>query len=109
MNKSFIAALASGLLCSAFGAGALAGETEPQAPGVVVTYGDLDLQSAQGKQRLDSRLRQAARSVCPDDSSQDLGTRLAGRRCVQQAVSRGRAGVSEQQVARAAAGQENRG
>jgi len=109
MNKSFISAVASGLLCSAFAAGAMAGETAPRAPSVVVNYGDLDLQSAQGKQRLDSRLMQAARSVCPDDSSQDLATRLAGRRCVQQAVIRARAGVTEQQVARAAAGQENRG
>jgi len=109
MNKSFISAVASGLLCSAFAAGALAGETAPQAPSVVVNYGDLDLQSAQGKQKLDGRLRHGARSVCPSDSSQDLATRLAGRRCVQQAVSRARAGVTEQQVARAAAGQENRG
>lgn len=107
MKKSIIAAMASGLLSCAFAASAMSGDAT--APGVAVVYGDLDLQSGAGQQALKGRLKQAARSVCPDSSSRDLGTRLAGKRCVRQAVGRAKAEVTEQQVARAAKGQASPG
>lgn len=109
MNKRIVAALASGLFSCALAFPALADETPSQARRVAVEYGDLDLQTAAGQQALDQRLRFAARSVCPDDSAADLGTRIAGKRCVLRAVELAKANVDEQRLARAAGKKTPRG
>ena len=102
MNKSIIAAVASGLLCCAAATAAMAGEPPSTVHRMEVQYGDLDLQSPEGQRSLRQRLAQAARSVCPGGDSRHLGTRLAGKRCIHEAVERAKAGVNEQQLARAA-------
>ena len=53
-------------LALAFAAAALAvpAAAADEAPSVGVRYGDLDLTSAEGQRKLDSRLERAAREVC---------------------------------------------
>lgn len=50
-----------------------------------VAYSDLNLSSSEGRQALDRRIKQAARSVCFNGSG-DLAARSAEARCVRVAV-----------------------
>ena len=109
MNKSFLSAVALGLLSCGGATAALADEPAADSRRAAVYYGDLNIQSEAGKQMLNQRLRFAARSVCPDSSARDLNTRISGKRCVKQAIGQAAADVSEQQVARAAARLGDRG
>ena len=109
MNKFLLSTLASGLITAGFANVALADESAGDVRRAAVAYGDLNLQSAVGKERLNQRLRFAARTVCPDADSRDLSTRIAAKRCVRQAVGQAAADVSEQQVARAATRTDDRG
>jgi UrcA family protein len=109
MNKAFLTASVLGLLSSGIAASAMAGDVVTSENQVAVKFGDLDLQSASGKQALKYRLVDAARSVCPDDSARDLDTRIAGKRCVRRAVSEATVAVTERQVANAAAVKADRG
>jgi UrcA family protein len=54
---------------------------------VSVKYSDLDLSSANGVDRLYRRIESAAREVCPDIYSRDLGIASAGRHCEAEAIS----------------------
>ncbi len=78
---------------------ALAGEPATDAASIRVDYSDLNLQTRAGAETLHERLRAAARSVCPDTSSRDLRTALAGRQCVANAVNRAVAEVAQPQLA----------
>ncbi|MEO1968415.1 MAG: UrcA family protein [Sphingomonadaceae bacterium] len=48
---------------------------------VAVSYGDLDLSSEQGRDRLNARTRSAIRSVCEDNAVRDLNDLMAQKRC----------------------------
>ena len=55
------------------------------ASSVVVSYGDLNLQSKAGVKALDLRLASAIRSVCREhDGSAILANRFAAQRCVKE-------------------------
>ena len=62
---------------------------------VVVKYGDLNLESAQGVATLHTRLRTAAKSVCAPLDTRILGLRDA---CVSDAIKRSIADVGEKTV-----------
>lgn len=61
--------------------------TPADARSVSVSYGDLDLNTASGIDRLYRRIESAARAVCPDVYSRDLGTAFAARHCEAEAIS----------------------
>lgn len=54
---------------------------------VSVKYADLDLNTASGVDRLYRRIESAAREVCPDINSRDLGIWSAARRCEAEAIA----------------------
>ena len=56
---------------------------KPATPEVrVVSYSDLDLSSAAGRNRLEQRIQAAVRDVCGDAPSFDLARRHAVRECI---------------------------
>jgi UrcA family protein len=61
--------------------------------GVVVKYGDLNLNSQVGIASLHKRIRNAAESVCSSLETRILGLRPAYDSCVEQAVDSGVAAV----------------
>lgn len=62
--------------------------------GVVVRYGDLDLNSQTGVARLHKRIRNAAESVCSPLETRILGLRDGYDNCVTEAVRNGVAAVA---------------
>jgi|HubBroStandDraft_1064217.scaffolds.fasta_scaffold315551_2 UrcA family protein len=66
---------------------------------VVVKYGDLDINSAAGAEKLYERLRQAAAQVCPQVSSLDLPSHQAGLRCLDAVVAHAVSSVGSAQLA----------
>lgn len=58
------------------------------APAVRVRFDDLDLASSAGTSALYHRIQSAARQVCPDYYSRDLGVAAAARECQSEAVAR---------------------
>lgn len=76
------------MLMIAMAAGAAATPAMAQedgAPRVMVRYGDLDLATASGRERLDTRVRTAINSMCNVHERQSLQRRAAARECVTQA------------------------
>jgi UrcA family protein len=69
-----------------FGATAPAAAAEPVAQTVTVAYGDLNLASTSGRNALDARIAQAARSVC-FDGGRDVASHMSYNRCVKAAVA----------------------
>ena len=65
----------------------------PKAEGVVVHFGDLNLNSEAGVASLHKRIRNAAESVCTSLETRILGLRGAYEDCVRQAVDSGVAAV----------------
>jgi UrcA family protein len=65
---------------------ATAGSRDP-IDSVIVRYGDLDLNSAEGPARLHRRIRNAARSVCGGLESTTIGLRLRFRHCVADTIA----------------------
>jgi UrcA family protein len=57
------------------------------APSVTVRYGDLNLDTAAGATALYHRISAAARQVCPEYYSRDLGLRAASERCQANAIA----------------------
>src|SRR4051812_24847221 len=53
-----------------------------------VRYSDLNLSTTDGVHALYQRISSAARQVCPDIYSRDLGQALAGQRCQADAVAK---------------------
>ena len=67
--------------------GAVAPAKAAEAPRAqVVSYSDLDLSHVQGRNALDGRIKQAARSVCATGSA-DLRSRSEEARCIRNAVN----------------------
>jgi UrcA family protein len=80
----FTASFAALVLASTSFAGAAA--TADDAPSVRVTYSDLDLTRDAGVERLYSRLRRAADSVCGDTDIHDMRRAARQRACVAHAL-----------------------
>ena len=78
----------------ALAASGMASAATREAPGVVVRFGDLDLNSRTGIVSLHKRLRNAAESVCSPLESRILGLHDAYVECVKEAVSNGVAAVA---------------
>lgn len=57
-------------------------------PSVTVKYSDLNLSTDEGASRLYTRIRSAARDVCPDTSSHDLKAFANGEACQATAIAR---------------------
>lgn len=85
-------------------AGAAQAPIEVVAPSVTVSYADLDLRTAAGRQALDDRARQAARQLCQPDLAGVTVERLERRTCYRAAI----AGAARQADVAAIAFAENR-
>ena len=70
----------------------------PNAEGVVVHFGDLNLDSQAGVVSLHKRIRNAAESVCSPLDMRILGLRDAYDECVKEAVSNGVAAVGNSKL-----------
>ena len=73
------------------------------APFRVVSYGDLNLTSPQGRDRLSSRIRSAARAVCFENNVEQVKFTVARRHCYDSAISDANRQMSEA-IAQANAG-----
>jgi UrcA family protein len=78
----------------ALAASGIASAATRDAPGVVVRFGNLDLNSQAGVASLHKRIRNAAQSVCGPLETRILGLRDAYDVCVNEAVSNGVAAVA---------------
>ena len=68
------------------------GEAQPTA---TVSYADLDLGTAAGRSRLDSRIRRAAKHLCLDEGVRDLADRLDQKSCLNFAVASARPQIEQ--------------
>ena len=87
-SRSFASILATAIVAFAGvskGGGALA--AEPVTYSKTVTYGDLNLDSAQGASVLYARLHHAALEVCSPLESKELSLRNAWQTCVNNALT----------------------
>ena len=98
-KQSLAASLTLALGIVAGSASAAPTQNAQGARSVMVRYGDLDLTRDEGVQVLYARLRAAAKQVCSDDGSLDLGRRAAVRQCVDTALANAVAGVRNSQLA----------
>lgn len=64
----------------------------------VIAYGDLNLSSAQGREKFDFRIRRAAKTVC-DNGSDDLRARTDENRCILRAVAAARTDAAHNMLA----------
>lgn len=78
----------------ALAASGIASAATRDAPGVVVRFGDLNLNSLAGVASLHKRIRNAAHSVCGPLEIRILGLRDAYSECVNEAVNNGVAAVA---------------
>ncbi|MBC2778148.1 UrcA family protein [Parasphingopyxis marina] len=85
-TKTFRTILAAILICGASLPVAAAPQGEPIVSRIEIRTGDLDLGNQADRDRLDRRLRWAAREVCGTGYGFDLNSRNEARRCVQQAL-----------------------
>jgi UrcA family protein len=68
-------------------------------PSVTVRFGDLNLETAAGASVLYHRIRVAARQVCPDSYTRDLGMLAASERCQANAIARAVGELNNPQLA----------
>jgi UrcA family protein len=104
--------LAAVTACMAVGLVAVAHGATPDAPrSVTVSYGDLDLASAQGFNTLYARIAAAARQVCAPGAvgTRDLGAFAAERACVNRAIGNAVRDVQGTRVASSLAGRHDQG
>jgi UrcA family protein len=71
------------------------------APFKVVSYGDLNLSSQSGQDRLASRIRSAARDICLENNIEQVKFTAARRHCYNKAVNNGLSQMNEAVAARA--------
>ena len=71
------------------------------APFKVVSYGDLNLSSQSGQDRLASRIRSAARDICLENNIEQVKFTAARRHCYNKAVDNGLSQMNEAVAARA--------
>ena len=79
------------------------------APSVTVRYDDLNLATSAGVETLYRRIAKAARTVCPDEHSRDLGIAAAGERCQANAVEQAVREVNNPHLALVHAARVSRG
>ena len=94
--------LAAVTACMAVGlAGVARSATPDAAPSAKVSYGDLDLASAQGAQTLHARVTAAARQVCAPDGMDIRNLKLYSieRTCVSEAIANAEREVQGTKVA----------
>ncbi|HTV80852.1 MAG TPA: UrcA family protein [Steroidobacteraceae bacterium] len=94
-----VAAAAGVVGLMALGAGAPVSAAGLIGPDVVVRYGDLDLKSRAGAERLYARIQLAAGQVCGLADSQELVMHDAAVRCQRQLVAHAVAGIPSTQLA----------
>ena len=78
-------------------------------PSVSVRYDDLNLATAAGVNALYHRISTAARAVCPDIYSRDLGIVAAGERCQASAIAHAVSDLHNPQLALLHASRVSRG
>ncbi len=86
-GTKFFAAIASIVGAAAFGglsSGAQAADDPP--PSKVVRFADLDISTSAGAAALLSRIRVAAQIVCYESAESDPILRMAGHRCIDEAI-----------------------
>jgi UrcA family protein len=101
-------------VAAAFTALSAAATSQAAMPGddtvsVTVRYDDLNLSSPAGVNALYSRISAAARQVCPDSHSRDLGAVLAAHRCQVDAVAKAVSEINSPQLAMVHAARVSRG
>ena len=79
------------------------------APSVTVRYDDLNLTTTAGVNALYHRISTAARAVCPDTYSRDLGVVAAGERCQASAIAHAVSDLHNPQLALLHASRVSRG
>ena len=98
-----LAALATALLvATAANADALT-QSSDAPPSRTVKFGDLDLTTQQGIATLHHRIAEAAREVCPDPDTKDLGQLVHAHACRTQAIERAVRAVGNPTLAKMAA------
>jgi len=105
-HGSMLAALTA---CMAVGVANVARSATPDAaPSIKVSYGDLDLRSAQGAHTLHARVTAAARQLCAPDGfdMRDLKLFTVERSCMSEAVTNAERKVQDAKVASIAARRE---
>jgi len=60
-----------------------------QGPAAHVSFGDLDLNSREGRAVLERRIRSAAEALCSNEGDRTLDSALAGHACFKAAVADG--------------------
>jgi UrcA family protein len=86
MTNTLRTIVAAVLICGASLPVAAAPQGEPEVSRIEIRIGDLDLGNQADRDRLDRRLRWAAREVCGTGYGSDLNSRNEARRCIQQAL-----------------------
>ena len=66
---------------------------EAAVPSVSVSYADLDLSSASGRQTLEGRVARAASSLCTESGRKSLDTAMWEHRCLSSALSKARTDI----------------
>jgi UrcA family protein len=106
-RRSLAVAAASAALTVATTSFAAQPSSDP--PSVSVRYDDLNLSTAAGVNALYQRISTAARAVCPDVHSRDLGVAAAGERCKASAVAHAVSDLHNPQLALLHASRVSRG
>jgi UrcA family protein len=90
-------AIAAFAILAAGGAGSAAAQPAVgmDAPTAVVSYADLDLGSAAGRDTLKGRIHAAASRVCTQEGRHSLQQELAERRCRATAITSAQAGMDQ--------------
>ena len=100
-KMGYLSAIAAGL----FAATAMAGTTDKwsdEAPSVAVRYGDLDLNSPEGRSMLYRRLSLAAQEVCPIAGAPGMVAARQSKACRSRAVKQAMRTIGGPMVARLA-------
>lgn len=85
MRNSSVITLALAVSAPAYAQQPITVEANP--PTVTVSFADLNLHSAAGQTRLQSRVRDAAETLCMDRSVRDIGRTAAGLNCLGRAIA----------------------
>jgi UrcA family protein len=100
-------AVAAVLALSALTGAAFAADAPPAAgadvPTVVVRYDAASLETERGTREVYRRIVSAARAVCPDENTRDLGTLNAARECQKAAIARAVSRIHHPHLAEVAA------
>jgi UrcA family protein len=102
-------AVAGACAALAVTAGAFAAAPSDQLSKVTVRYDDLNLATAAGVDVLYRRISSAARTVCHDENSRDLGIAAAVRQCRESAIAQAVHEVNNPRLALVHAARVSRG